>query len=233
MDFSQTILIVDDGFLGRCFADYLVVNYGSERIVLLNDEAVNVNDSILVVQQANDAALHLDVVVDFLGLMMRHFDWFTTVKRYVSVTTSDEPDVMINIGRHYGPKQPKESLLFRMISQALKEDFLAVRDDEMQYDWTYVVDCCSAVDKVMRFGKKHEEYDICSGFNITDLDIAKADLNNLQLPMALINVIENSIMMQSYQQLDGSKLRALGWSPTVDFDIGLKRTIEWHRANLQ
>jgi len=55
----------------------------------------------------------------------------------------------------------------------------------------------------------------------------------LQLPMALINVIENSIMMQSYQQLDGSKLRALGWSPTVDFDIGLKRTIEWHRANLQ
>lgn len=232
MDFSQTILVVDDGFLARCFVDYLVANYGSERVALLSDEAVNVNDSIVMLQQTS-VTQDIDIVVDLLGLEIRHFDWFTTVKRYVSVTADDDPDIVVNVGRHYGPRQPDESLLFRMISQALKEELLTVREDDTLYDWTYISDCCTAVDKVMRFGKKYEEYDICSGFNITDLDIAKAVLKNLQLPMALIDVIENSIMMRSYRKLDSSKLRALGWLPTVDFDSGLMRTIEWHRANLQ
>jgi hypothetical protein len=233
MGFSQTILIVDDGFLGRCFADYLATSYSSERIILLNDEAVNVNDSILIVQQVDSSILQdTDIVVNFLGLKMRCLDWFTSVKRYVSVANDDNADVVVNISRHYGPRQLSESLLFRMISQAFKEDFLVVREDETRYDWTYILDCCTAIDMIMRFGKIHDEYDVCSGFKITDLDIAKSVLKSLQLPMSLIDIRDNSIMMQSCQDFDCSKLRALGWSPKIDFDVGLMRTIEWHRANL-
>jgi nucleoside-diphosphate-sugar epimerase len=224
VDYNQTILIVDDGFLGWNFANYLVAKYNGNRIVLLSNIRDDVDDSVLIVQESK--GYDGDIVIDLLGKQLKHH-----AVRYVSINSENSPDVVINLSRCYGPVQ-QDSFLSRTIQTALREEFLSVSDNKFMYDWIYLTDCHEALDKIMRFGKCKEEYDVCSGHKMSEFDIARFVLKMLQLPMSLIDVCENQIKLDAERQFDNTKLVTLGWRAKYDIEKGLTNTIDWYKKQL-
>ena len=67
-----------------------------------------------------------------------------------------------------------------------------------------------------------------SGVEKTNLDVTKTLLKMLEKDEAYIEYVEHRLGHDFRYAIDDSKLRALGWKPEVDFDDGLKKTIEYH-----
>lgn len=47
-----------------------------------------------------------------------------------------------------------------------------------------------------------------------------------------IEYVEERVINDKRYKIDSSNLMSLGWKPKVDFDEGLKLTIEWYKSNV-
>jgi len=137
--------------------------------------------------------------------------------------------VIIRFSKCFGPKQDAERFIPKMILQAMDEEFLTVYGDgQTSHDWLYVSDCCNAIYKIASLGS-NDIYDISSNFKIKNVDIARMILKKLNLPMTLVEYVEDH--KQYVRIFDNTKVRRLGWRPSVDFEEGLRRTITfWRKA---
>ena len=105
-------------------------------------------------------------------------------------------------------------------------------------DWLYVEDNCRAIDLLLRNGRPGEAYNIGGSCEKQNGEVVEAICKNLK---AKIPHLEPQIEFIKDPRgaahdfryaLDSSKLaRSLGWEPTVDFDRGLKLTVEWYVEN--
>ncbi len=123
----------------------------------------------------------------------------------------------------YGPRQHEEKL----IPTLLRSDPMPIYGDGINWrEWIYVEDHCRAIDCILQHGKLGESYNIGSGVELPNLEIAKL----IDKP---IEFVKDRLGHDSRYALDSSKLRKLGFVPKWDFDTGLKATVEWyeHRAS--
>ena len=96
-------------------------------------------------------------------------------------------------------------------------------------DWIYVEDHCSAVDTVLRNGKIGEVYNIGGNNERSNLDVVKTILHELGRPESLISFVQDRPGHDLRYAIDPGKIRSeLGWSPAVDFDTGIKKTVRWY-----
>ena len=151
------------------------------------------------------------------------------------------PYVISNCSNNYGPNQFPEKLIPLFINNILKNTSLPVYGDgKYTRDWLYVEDHAQAIDLVFHKGKHKETYNI-GGFN----EWQNIDLINtlcVQIDQKLGREKGESKKLISYVKdrpghdvryaIDASKInRELGWSPSVTFEQGLSRTIDWYLEN--
>ncbi|MDN5301115.1 MAG: dTDP-glucose 4,6-dehydratase [Thermoanaerobacteraceae bacterium] len=144
----------------------------------------------------------------------------------------------VNITRcsnNYGPYQFPEKLIPLMIINALHDKSLPVYGDGLNVrDWLYVEDHCRALDMVLHKGKVGEVYNIGGNNERTNLEIVKLILKELGKPESLINFVKDRPGHDRRYAIDASKIkRELGWEPQVNFEEGMKKTIEWYLNNRQ
>jgi dTDP-glucose 4,6-dehydratase len=151
------------------------------------------------------------------------------------------PYVISNCSNNYGPNQFPEKLLPLFINNIRNYKKLPVYGDgQFTRDWLYVKDHAIAIDTIYHKGKNGETYNV-GGFNEwTNIDLIK--LLCTQMDIALNNSAGTSEDLITYIKdrpghdkryaIDANKLKnELGWQPSLQFEEGLEKTINWYLDN--
>ncbi|MBI5082484.1 MAG: dTDP-glucose 4,6-dehydratase [Chloroflexi bacterium] len=151
------------------------------------------------------------------------YSYFVTYNLPVTTTRGSN-----NIGPYHYPE--KAVPLFT--TNAMENQPLPIYGDGMQMrDWQYVIDHCEAIDLVLHKGKLGEAYNVGTGVETHNIDMAKKILDILGKPHSLLTYVPDRAGHDRRYALDVSKLRALGWKPSHTFDQALEKTVKWFVAN--
>lgn len=150
------------------------------------------------------------------------------VRSYVQ--THKFPAVVTRCTNNYGPYQFPEKLIPLMISNALAGKKLPVYGDGLnEREWIFVEDHCRALDAVLQKGRVGEVYNIGSGKPVPNIGIIRKILEMLSAPEGLIEFVQDRPGHDRRYALDDSKIQGeLGWAPSVDFEAGLRHTVDWY-----
>jgi len=143
------------------------------------------------------------------------------------------PVIITRCSNNYGPFQFPEKLIPLMIANALRDKPLPVYGDGLNVrDWLYVEDHCRAINAVLDKGVPGEVYNIGGNNEKHNIDIVKLILAELGKPESLITFVKDRLGHDRRYAIDATKIkRALGWTPSVDFDTGIRATIKWYLEN--
>jgi dTDP-glucose 4,6-dehydratase len=153
------------------------------------------------------------------------------------------PVVVTNCSNNYGPNQFPEKLLPLMILNILKGKSLPVYGKgENIRDWLYVVDHARAIDLVYHQGKVGETYNI-GGFNEwKNIDIVHLLCRIMDRKLGrregtaagLITYVKDRAGHDLRYAIDARKImNELGWQPSLQFEEGLEKTIDWYLSNME
>lgn len=155
--------------------------------------------------------------------------------------TYNLPYVITNCSNNYGPNHFPEKLIPLFINNIIHKKALPVYGDgNYTRDWLYVVDHARAIDLVFHNGKNGETYNI-GGFNEwKNIDLVKLLCkqmdSKLNRPVGdsekLITYVKNRPGHDLRYAIDASKInKELGWEPSVTFEEGLEKTVDWYLQN--
>ncbi len=133
---------------------------------------------------------------------------------------------------NYGANQFPEKIIPLFITNALDGLPLPVYGDgHAVRDYIHVDDHCAAIDTVLHRGEIGQVYNAGTGVETSGLEVADLVLELTGLDRSKIQWVEDRKGHDYRYAVDIDKLSALGWSPKVDFPTGMRRTVEWFRAN--
>jgi dTDP-glucose 4,6-dehydratase len=143
------------------------------------------------------------------------------------------PAVVTRCSNNYGPYQFPEKLIPLMIANATDGKPLPVYGAGLNIrDWLFVEDHCRAIDVVRERGRVGEVYNIGGNNEWKNIDIVKLLLQKLGKPESLITYVKDRPGHDLRYAIDASKIaRELDWTPSVTFDVGLQKTVEWYRLH--
>jgi len=134
---------------------------------------------------------------------------------------------------NYGPFQFPEKMIPLMINNALNEKDLPVYGDGLYIrDWLYVYDHCTAVWKILTEASPGEVYNIGGCNEKTNLEVIHLILERLDKSESLIKHVKDRPGHDRRYAIDASKIiNQLNWKPSVTFDEGINKTIDWYLHN--
>ena len=134
---------------------------------------------------------------------------------------------------NYGPYQFPEKMLPLMIHNALNDKELPVYGDGLYVrDWLYVYDHCTAIWKVLTEAEPGTIYNVGGNNEKTNMEVIGSVLERLDKPESLIRHVKDRPGHDRRYAIDSSKIMSeLGWTPTVTFEEGMLKTIDWYLTN--
>ena len=151
------------------------------------------------------------------------------------------PYVLTNCSNNYGSYHFPEKLIPLFINNIINNKPLPVYGDgNYTRDWLFVEDHAIAIDLVFHEGKNHETYNI-GGFNEwKNIDLVKLLCSIMDQKLgreegaseSLITYVKDRPGHDLRYAIDASKInKELGWMPSVTFEEGLEKTINWYLTN--
>ncbi|MBI2627524.1 dTDP-glucose 4,6-dehydratase [Candidatus Nomurabacteria bacterium] len=149
------------------------------------------------------------------------------------IETYNFPATISNCTNNYGPFQFPEKIIPLFITNAFENKPLPVYGrGKAVRDYLYVIDHCIAIDLIIHKGKTGETYCIGGDSEKNGLEIADTILDMLNKPKNLKTFVEDRKGHDMRYAMDHSKItKELGWKPSVSFEEGIKKTIEWYKNN--
>ena len=157
--------------------------------------------------------------------------------------TYDLPYIISNCSNNYGEFHFPEKLIPLFINNILKNNPLPVYGDgNYTRDWLYVKDHADAIDTIFHKGTINNTYNI-GGFNEwKNIDLVKLLCSRMNIKLnkpdgtfeKLITFIKDRPGHDKRYAIDATKLNSeLGWKPSVTFEEGLEKTIDWYLENIE
>lgn len=145
------------------------------------------------------------------------------------------PVIVTRCSNNYGPYQFPEKLIPLVILNAWQNKSIPVYGDGLYIrDWLHVEDHCSAVWRVLERGAPGQVYNIGGGTEVTNLELVEQILSILERPASLITHVQDRPGHDRRYSIDWTKIRSeLDWSPAVQFEAGLRETVQWYLDNEQ
>lgn len=151
------------------------------------------------------------------------------------------PMVISNCSNNYGSHQFPEKLLPLMINNIVQSKPLPIYGKgENVRDWLWVNDHARAIDVIFHQGRLGETYNI-GGFNEwKNIDIVHLLCSLMDKKLGrnegesakLITYVKDRAGHDMRYAIDATKLnQELGWEPSLQFEEGLDKTIDWYLAN--
>ena len=151
------------------------------------------------------------------------------------------PVVISNCSNNYGSHQFPEKLIPLMIHNIKNSKPLPVYGKgENVRDWLWVKDHASAIDVIFHEGRLGETYNIGGNNEWKNLDLVHKLCEIMDRKLGrpegksaeLITFVTDRAGHDFRYAIDASKLEnELGWSPSVAFDQGFEKTIDWYLEN--
>ena len=146
--------------------------------------------------------------------------------------TYNVPVIIIRSVNNFGPYQYPEKVIPLFITNLLEKKKIPIYGDGQNIrDWIYVLDNIRAIDFILFKGKIGEIYNVSSGNEISNLDLANLILKKLNLDSSFIKYIKDRPGHDIRYSLDSSKLKNLGFKLVYDFEKSLEATIDWYKEN--
>lgn len=153
------------------------------------------------------------------------------------------PVVISNCSNNYGSFQFPEKLIPLFINNICNNKPLPVYGKgENVRDWLYVEDHAVAIDLIFHKGKTGDTYNI-GGFNEwRNIDLIKVMIKTVDRLLgrppgssdSLITYVTDRAGHDLRYAIDSTKLnRELGWSPSLQFEEGLEKTVRWYLDNTE
>jgi len=151
------------------------------------------------------------------------------------------PVKISNCSNNYGPYHFPEKLIPLCIHNIINNKPLPIYGKgENVRDWLYVDDHALAIDIIFHKGRLGEKYNI-GGFNEwKNLDIVYLLCNIMDKKLGrpagesakLISFVKDRPGHDMRYAIDAGKLnRELGWKPSLQFEEGLEKTVDWYLQN--
>jgi len=134
---------------------------------------------------------------------------------------------------NYGPYHYPEKLIPLFITNILKNKKVPLYGSGLNVrDWLHVDDHCQGIHKVLFSEKSGEVFNIGGGEELSNLDITKLILDEMECDQSIIQTIEDRLGHDFRYSIDWSKIQSqLGYNPKVKFIEGIRDTIMWYREN--
>jgi len=151
------------------------------------------------------------------------------------------PVVLSNCSNNYGPNQFPEKLIPLFINNIRSSKPLPVYGKgENVRDWLFVEDHAAAIDTIYNKGISGETYNIGGNNEWKNIDLIRLLCrimdDKLKRPAGrsaeLITYVKDRAGHDLRYAIDSSKIeQELGWSPSVNFEDGLEKTVDWCLEN--
>ena len=151
------------------------------------------------------------------------------------------PVVISNCSNNYGPFHFPEKLIPLCINNILNKKPLPIYGKgENVRDWLFVEDHVKAIDTIFHKGKVGETYNIGGHNEWKNIDIIKELCRQMDEKLGrekgesekLITFVKDRAGHDLRYAIDATKLKdELGWLPSLQFEEGLSKTIDWYLNN--
>ena len=151
------------------------------------------------------------------------------------------PVVLSNCSNNYGPYQFPEKLIPLFINNIVSKKPLPVYGEGINVrDWLYVGDHAAAIHLIYRKGKQGETYNIGGHNEWRNIDLIHLMCRLMDEKLGrpegssaeLITFVKDRAGHDMRYAIDAGKIeRELGWTPSVTFEQGLSKTIDWYLSH--
>lgn len=151
------------------------------------------------------------------------------------------PVVVSNCSNNYGPNHFPEKLIPLSINNIKNNKPIPIYGKgENVRDWLYVIDHARAIDTIFHNGKLGDTYNIGGNNEWTNIDLIRLLCKVMDKKLGrtpgtsekLITFVKDRAGHDLRYAIDSSKLqKELGWSPSLQFEEGLEKTVDWYLAN--
>ena len=151
-----------------------------------------------------------------------------------SFSITHNSDVVITrCTNNYGPRQFPEKLIPKTIILAKQERSIPIYGNGKNLrDWIFVDEHCDAVYEILINGKAGQAYNISANNEISNVQIVHKILEIMGKSNDLIEFVEDRPGHDQRYSLDSSKIKnEFGWSTKINFEDGIRKTIEWYEKN--
>jgi dTDP-glucose 4,6-dehydratase len=147
--------------------------------------------------------------------------------------TWELPITITNCSNNYGPFQFPEKVIPLFVTNALDDRPLPMYASTANLrEWLHVRDHCRAIELTLERGKAGETYNVGSGVEASIEQIADRVLELTGKPESLKTIVPDRPGHDRRYLLDSSKIRnELGWRQEIEFEEGMRETVEWYAAN--
>lgn len=156
--------------------------------------------------------------------------------------TYNLPVVLSNCSNNYGANQFPEKLIPLVINNIKNSKALPIYGKgENVRDWLFVEDHALAIDLIYHTGRIGETYNIGGNNEWSNLDLVKklCDIMDRKLgqeigtSQKLITFVKDRAGHDLRYAIDASKIKnELGWEPSIEFEEGFEKTIDWYLSNI-
>jgi dTDP-glucose 4,6-dehydratase len=130
----------------------------------------------------------------------------------------------------FGPRQNPEKAIPVFTMAALEGRPLPVYADGRQSrEWLYATDWAAACVMALRHGEPGDVFNIGSGHELTNLELARQICRLVGADESLISFVDDRPAHDLRYGVTSDRLGELGWAAQVAFDDGLARTVAWYR----
>jgi dTDP-glucose 4,6-dehydratase len=134
-----------------------------------------------------------------------------------------------NYGTHHFP----EKLIPLFITNLIEGKKLPLYGNGTNVrDWLHVEDHCRAIFLVAKNGLAGEVYNVGGGEELSNIEITNRILNEMGFDNSMIQFVPDRLGHDQRYSVNWSKIKnELNYVPKIDFESGLKNTIEWYKEN--
>lgn len=145
------------------------------------------------------------------------------------------PTTISNCSNNYGPYQFPEKVIPLFVTNLIEGKKVPLYGDGKNVrDWIHVDDHSSAVDLIINRGNIGHTYVIGAHCEISNHDLTMMILRQFGFGPEMIEYVKDRPGHDRRYAIRSHKLRAeLGWQPQINFDDGIKKTIDWYANNQQ
>ena len=139
-------------------------------------------------------------------------------------------DVTISrCSNNYGPRQFSEKLIPLIIKNIKEEKNIPIYGDGNNVrDWIYVDDHCEVIDLIINKGRSGQIYNISAHYELANISLAKLIINKFGLDDERIIFVDDRLGHDLRYSLDTEKIETeLSWHPSVSFEEGIEKTLNW------
>jgi len=155
--------------------------------------------------------------------------------------TYNLPVVISNCSNNYGPNHFPEKLIPLMINNIIHNKPLPVYGEGLNVrDWLFVIDHARAIERIFSRGTIGETYNIGGHNEWTNIDLVHVLCDTMDEKLGrtkgdsrkLISYVKDRAGHDLRYAIDATKLQnELGWEPSLQFEEGLSKTIDWYLSN--